>query len=160
MVQAYEPQPGDIFLACDDGGYWAVALRFVRFDDDPRYGIFRDDAGETYSIATDQVRPAHAVFANADRAEEPDPVQQAENRRYRQRSRVTAEQRARQKLTDRQRRTIFALGKGLGLDLDDLRAMTPKGSISKLTVREANRVIASLTGNESQTAHQSASKEG
>jgi len=40
-----------------------------------------------------------------------------------------------------QRRAIFAAGKAHGLDIDDLRAMTPAGSISLLTRLQASRLI-------------------
>lgn len=40
-------------------------------------------------------------------------------------------------LKDSQRRALFAAARKKGLSTDDLRAMTPKGSISKLTSAEA-----------------------
>jgi hypothetical protein len=64
----------------------------------------------------------------------------------RNRSRITAPQRARRKLTDTQRRTIFALARNRGLDIDDVRGMTPQRSISKLTVHEAGQLIERLKG--------------
>lgn len=44
-------------------------------------------------------------------------------------------------LTADQRRMLFGIGKSKGLDIDDLRAMTPTGSISALSRTEAGRLI-------------------
>lgn len=44
-------------------------------------------------------------------------------------------------ITPDQRRALFAAGKAHGLDIDDLRAMTPAGSISLLTRLQASRLI-------------------
>ena len=137
------PQPGDVYLVPDDEGRWACALYFVKLHDgDPAVGVFHDDAGETYVCSFHELRPAR-LSAREDRV---DDVEAAERRRYRRRSRVTAQQRAKRRLTARQRATIFALGTRRGLDLDDLRAMTPQGSVSKLTVREAGQLIDCLKG--------------
>lgn len=40
-----------------------------------------------------------------------------------------------------QRRALFAAAERLGWSLDDLRAVTPGGSISKLTVRQASELL-------------------
>jgi hypothetical protein len=47
-------------------------------------------------------------------------------------------------VTARQRRRLFALCKRRGLDADGLRALTPRGSISQLTFREANMLADNL----------------
>lgn len=53
-------------------------------------------------------------------------------------------------ITPEQRRALFAAGKARGLDIDDLRAMTPAGSISLLTRLQASRLIDRLNaGSES-----------
>ena len=52
----------------------------------------------------------------------------------------------RYRVTEDQRKLIFALGRARGLDLDDLRGMTPSGSVSRLTQREAAELIAALQG--------------
>lgn len=44
-------------------------------------------------------------------------------------------------ITPVQRRALFAAAKGHGLDIDDLRAMTPAGSISALSRSEAFAVL-------------------
>ena len=143
MAATERPEPGDIYLIPDDQGRWAFALRFLSLHNgDPHVGVFQDDAGETYVCGFQELRPAR--LAQADQVG--DPIQAAEARRYRQRSRVTAQQRANRKLTAKQRATIFALANRRGLDLDDLRGMTPQGSVSKLTMREAGDVIDRLKG--------------
>lgn len=141
---AERPQPGDFYLIPDDQGRWAHALRFVSLHhEDPGVGVFQDDVGETYVCGFEALRPAR--LAHVERPGD-DPVQAAETRRYRQRSRVTAQQRANRTLTAKQRATIFALGNRRGMDLDDLRGMTPQGSVSKLTMREAGVLIDRLKG--------------
>lgn len=53
-------------------------------------------------------------------------------------------------ITPEQRRALFAAGKARGLDIDDLRALTPAGSISLLTRLQASRLIDRLNaGSES-----------
>jgi len=107
-------------------------------NEEPGVGVFQDDAGETYVCGFQELRPARLAHVERPGGE---PVQAAETWRYRQRSRVTAQQRANRKPTLKQRATIFALGNRCGLDLDDLRGMTPLGSVSALTMREAGELI-------------------
>lgn len=40
-----------------------------------------------------------------------------------------------------QRKAIFAAARSRGLSIDDIRGMTPQGSVSKLTAAEASRVL-------------------
>ena len=47
-------------------------------------------------------------------------------------------------ITARQRRALFALGKRRGMDLDGLRTLTPQGSISALTYRQAQAISRNL----------------
>lgn len=49
-------------------------------------------------------------------------------------------------ITDAQRRKLFALARERGLDLDDLRAMTPAGSISLLRIDQAAELIDRIEG--------------
>lgn len=51
-------------------------------------------------------------------------------------------------ITAAQRRKLFALGTALDLGLDDLRALTPSGSISMLTRTQASELIDRLSGRE------------
>ena len=44
-------------------------------------------------------------------------------------------------ITEGQRRALFAAAGRIGLDLDGLRAMTPAGSVSKLTRAEAASLL-------------------
>ncbi len=145
MEPTAQPQSGDLFFVLDDQGQWGHALCFVALDEsNPGNAVFRDDREETYTF------PLKASWLKPARVTSPedavDPVERAENRRYRQRSRVTAEQRANRKLTDKQRVLIFTLGRRRGMGIEDLRAMAPEGSIRKLTVRQAAGLIDTLVG--------------
>lgn len=59
---------------------------------------------------------------------------------------ATARQRAPQQITDDQRKALFAAAKEKGLDIDDIRALCPKRSISKLSYYEAWDVLNRLNG--------------
>jgi hypothetical protein len=138
-----QPQPGDLYAACDDAGRWSLVLRFQAFEDAARgLATLTDDSGAVYAIPIDRLTPLRTVDPSAD----VDPAARLDDRLYRNRSRITAPQRARRKLTDTQRRTIFALARNRGLDIDDVRGMTPQRSISKLTVHEAGQLIERLKG--------------
>jgi len=142
-----QPQPGDLYFIPDKEGRWALALRFVRLHDgNATVGEFHDEAGDTYVCSLSELQTAR-VAAGDDAADDPaDAIARAERQRYRRRSRVTAQQRANHKLTAKQRVYIFTLGRRLGFNADDLRAMTPRGSISALSVREASDLIDRLNG--------------
>lgn len=45
------------------------------------------------------------------------------------------------RITAKQRKALFGIMEARGLDLDDLRAMTPNNSVSKMSVVEAGRVL-------------------
>lgn len=49
-------------------------------------------------------------------------------------------------ITEGQRRAIFAAGRAKGLGIEELRAMTPAGSISALSRRQANVMLTRLNG--------------
>jgi hypothetical protein len=149
-----EPKPGDLFLIPDDDGYWAASLRFVRMmRGRPGVAVLEDDNGVTYECSLSLLQPARVAIPSESLGtpEPEDPVEAAELRRYRRRSRRTAQQRANGRLTNKQRTMIFGIGKRIGFGIDDLRAMTPQGSISKLTVREAGELIDRLLGKEART---------
>ncbi len=61
---------------------------------------------------------------------------------------ATAEQRGSattsESITPAQRRALFAAGKRRGMDIDALRSLTPRGSISALSRAEAARILTSL----------------
>lgn len=77
-------------------------------------------------------------------AEEADQVQRDELRRYRRRSRRTAEQRANGPCTKRQIKAIIMEGRRLGFSVEVLRGFTRNNSLSKQTVREAGQLLESL----------------
>lgn len=58
-----------------------------------------------------------------------------------------------------QRRALFAAAERLGWSLDDLRAVTPGGSISKLTVRQASELLDRLNAG-TPAAEQHATRRG
>jgi hypothetical protein len=55
-------------------------------------------------------------------------------------------------ITADQRRALFAIGRARNLDIDDLRALTPTGSISALTSVQASRLLDGLNAG-TQYAH-------
>jgi hypothetical protein len=57
-----------------------------------------------------------------------------------------AKRRRRGGIIELQRRRIFALARRHGLTLDDVRAMTPAGSVSELTKAQADALIRRLGG--------------
>lgn len=61
-----------------------------------------------------------------------------------------ADQPRRTGITDNQRRALFAWAAEHGKTHDDLRAMTPKGSISMLSFMEAHRLLNELNGRANQ----------
>lgn len=60
------------------------------------------------------------------------------------RTKSKSKARARQRITAEQRRRVFAIASAVGLDLDGVRALTPKGSVSRLTRRQADELIGRL----------------
>ena len=142
-----QPQPGDLYFIPDDEGRWALVLRFVRFHDgDATVGEFHDEAGDTYVCSLSELQAARVAASDDAADDSADAIARAETRRYRNRSRVTAQQRANHQLSAKQRVYIFTLGRRLGFSAEDLRAMTPRGSISALSVREASALIDRLKG--------------
>lgn len=141
------PQHGDLYVAINGDGTWGAQLAFIAFyDGRADVAIFRDTAGRDYLMQlTDVARPILTMpcgagilpaqadigtgsgTANGARASRPPRGDQA-------------------KITRDQRRMIFGLGRKLGFGIDDLRAMTPTGSISVLTRRQAADMIDALSG--------------
>jgi len=127
------PSPGDVFVIVGTNGLW-LRLTFVRFHGSQSdIGVFRDDDGTELVIPTDQVRrqaPGVAGVAPASRrclgpqAPSPEPLSPA------------------------QRRSIFSLARSRGLDLDDIRALCPRGHVSTLTRGQAAALIDRLDGRE------------
>lgn len=57
---------------------------------------------------------------------------------------MNAQSTASERIRPAQRAALFAIGTARGLDIDDLRAMTPKGSISALSFAEASALLSRL----------------
>jgi len=136
-------RPGDILILPDTQGRWFGAYEYIRPDDDsPDRLIVRDRSGDRqlYSVRADQVRRP-AVSADHDATEEErvaDPSTEATP--------------GEESITDAQRRCLFAMAHKLGMDIDDLRAATPQGSISKLSRVEAAALIGRLGGQPASSA--------
>jgi len=126
MSSERSPSPGDIFVLYDDAGHWARSFEFVRFDEkDPAHMVVRErSTGELFNAPPGLLRRP-AVGATD---EEPPSAAGPE------------------RITEAQRRMLFARAKALGMGLDDIRAMTPKGSVSALTKEEARDLIDRLVG--------------
>jgi len=124
-------QPGDIFIVPQKDGVWGPQVAFVRLDrDNPQMGIFRDASGETVRYFFRDLLDPRCRVGTA-RRQEP---------RKRKRKGPS------HPITADQRRKIFALAKGRGLSIDDIRDLTPAGSISAMSTGQASRVIDALSG--------------
>jgi len=129
MSSERSPSPGDIFVLYDDAGRWSRAFEFVRFDEkDPAHMIVRErSTGELFNAPPGLLRcPA---IGTVDEGSDTPAVE------------VPGGPGQPDLITDAQRRMLFARAKVLGLGLDDIRAMTPKGSVSALTKEEARDLI-------------------
>jgi hypothetical protein len=129
----------------DDGTWGSAVYRYIRTlrmptDDDHGLGEFIDKHGGICEIPFARLRKLEVA------SDKPDPVEAAETRRYRQRSRETARQRGGRKRTAAQHRYIISLMNQRGLSLDQVRALTPRSSLSDLTTQEASRLIDRLKG--------------
>jgi hypothetical protein len=141
------PQFGDIFVSLDDAGHWSTKLRFVCMTDAPGVADFaRDDTGELFTCKLADVQRLGVAPEPPTPAEEAAEGAVLERHLHRTRSRTTAPQRARKGLTEKQRIYIFRLAADRGLDADELRALTPRGSVKDLTVWEASQLIDRLRG--------------
>lgn len=112
-------KPGDVLVLPDDAGCWSRAFEFVAFDSgEPGAMLVRDRAtGESFRARPGLLRrPAIATEA--------EPIERKSDM-----------------MTDAQRRMLFSRARALGMGLDDLRAATPRGSVSALTKTEARDLI-------------------
>ncbi len=128
------PQPGDIFIAPDGDGNWADALTFVKPATEAGSGIFTDGKAR-YKFRFDAIqRPlVGAAGPSSPRTLEPSvpkPLGPSDPGT----------------ITRKQNALIHCLRHDLALDIDDVRALTPAGSISMLSQREAARLIERLLG--------------
>ena len=137
MVANNGLRPGDIMVLPDAEGRWSGAYEYVGTDDgSPDRLIVRDRSGDRqlYSVRADQVRRP-AVSADHDATEEERVADPS-----------TGASPGEECITDAQRRCLFAMAHKLGMEIDDLRAATPQGSISKLSRVEAAALIDRLGG--------------
>jgi len=114
-------QPGDIFIVPTQDGSWGPRLTFIRVDrDNPRQGIFEDQQHQSVRyFFRDLINPVA------------EPIRTAPVRKRRGPSHpITADQ----------RRMVFALAKGRGMSTDDIRELTPAGSISALSTGQASQL--------------------
>lgn len=134
-------KPVGPYVVLQDDGKWEGSIIYTRTGDDPQFrghGIYIDGAGRRCSIP--DARMKLVAFLHDD----PTPQEQVahqERRRYQQRSRTTAQQRANARCTAKQVKYIQFLARRKGMDTDDIRAMVHGGSISALSVREAGALI-------------------
>jgi len=129
MNSERSPLPGDIFVLYDAAGHWSRSFEFVGFDErDPAQMIVCDRAtGDCFRAPPGLLRrPAiGAVDEEADALAGEVPGGQGQP----------------DLITAAQRRLLFARARALGMGLDDIRAMTPKGSVSAMTKEEARNLI-------------------
>jgi hypothetical protein len=138
MIDVKRLQPGDLLILPDQDGLWGTVLEYVG-PDRSEHGAGRiltkdRKTGQLFSsLPAGLIQPA----VGGDNVESPEkpPASRAEPRKDGG------------GITESQRKLIFALGHSYGLDIDDLRAMTPAGSISMLTQADAGRLIDRLQGN-------------
>ena len=140
-----KPKYNDIYILPTETDQWGMSLYYVRATNDPSVGVFQDNNGELYEVPFHELRRVgltrneEAVKADADK------------RLYQNRSRTTARQRAAKKITPKQRCYLIGLAARQGLSIDDLRAITPDKSISKLTIGEASKMIDRFKGQSRRT---------
>lgn len=129
MGKSEHMEAGDLVILVDDQGRWCGAYVYVGPDDaDPERAFVRkDDAADEYFVAL----RSHLRRPIARASEAPS-------------LRGTANETPRT-ITAKQRRRLFAIAKKLGMDTDALREATPEGSISALTERQADELIARLS---------------
>ena len=147
-TQPPTPQPGDLYNHVDENGVWIQQLTLISYrpgsTGSPPVGEFRAPDGTEYSIDIDShiVVPCRMTKPQDDR----DPVEVAERRRYRQRSRTTAPQRARAKCSDAKRKYIFFLGRQRGMHKEQIEDLAHGGDLKNLSIREAGLIIDRLQG--------------
>lgn len=122
-------QVDDLVAMLGDDGRWSTVYRVMGEDEPGRILARRIDDGHPYSIRADLLVPLRMVSNGIPPIDTEEPI------------------------TTGQRRFLFSLGKYLALDVDDLRAMTPMGSISKMTAAEASNLIDRLCAHSGRPAH-------
>jgi len=137
LDEARQLKPGDLLVVVTSAsGRWGEKVRFERIDADGMVQVtLVNDADTLYSASPDVLRVPRVVGAcSEDRVE---PPAKAEPKRGRSRG---------ERITDAQRRKLFAVAKSRGLDLEAVRDLTPAGSVSMLTRAQAHDLIDRLAG--------------
>lgn len=151
MLTTRELKQGEILILADDNGRWAGAFTFVGVDEqNPDRLLVRERGGEgrLYRVLTSRlrrpIRPAVVPSEPAPPAGEGPAAGDSPPASGASPAAARADRPG--KITAAQRRRLFARAHELGCDVDDLRAMTPTGSVSKLTRPEAAWLIDQLEG--------------
>lgn len=134
-------QPGDLFILPDDEqGHWDSIFEYMHpCDDDADRILGRAlDGSGNYAVRKDHIVLPSVVGRLTEPGDNAGSGASADEAEPGRRGDLP--------INDGQRKMIFGLGKKLGLDIDDLRAMTPAGSISALTRAQAAKLIDTLTG--------------
>ena len=149
-MQATQRQPipkfRDRYVSLNTDGTWTgTVYYFVEMTrrpsgNDQGAAEFASERGEIHEIPMNKLRRMGIA------KDRPDPVKAAETRRYRSRSRVTTPQRRAKTRSGAQHTYIIALGRKRGMGIDDLREMTPRKSLSDMTIQEASDLIDRLRG--------------
>ena len=134
-IDAAGLRPGDLLVLPDGSGRWADTLEDVGVDSEPgRIQVRRRADDGLYSVSARLVRALRLVpcendagAAPRDAAASPEPSTPGT-------------------ITAAQRRTLFGLARRRRLEHDDLCALTPAGSVSKLSAAEAAALIDRLGG--------------
>ena len=162
MAKAEAFQPGEILILPSVSGHWFSAWEFVELDAESggHFARCRDLTGECgmCNIAASALKRPHVtgvteqVIRDAGEGSKTrEPTTTRTRRPKASRTNVAKSKRVKAPspalpMTDAQRRRIFAMAQGIGLDLDGIRALTPMGSVSALSKVEAHGLIERLAG--------------
>lgn len=152
--------PGEIVVVLNPQGFWVGAYEYVGPDEEfPGHAIVceRRQRSAHFRVRADLIsRPRLTSGADdaapADQPEEAAiaapsaPEHTSEPFGRQRRDRRSRQPSGSDSITAAQRRHLFALAHGIGFDVDDLRALTPLGSISALTRVQAADLIDRLSG--------------
>ncbi len=140
MVDVAALQPDDLFTLLDNDGHSYGVYEYIGPNEDEPDRVFARDVGngETYAIRKDCIVLPSVVGVCTESVGDAGTSSQPGD--------SEAAPRGHQPLSEAQRRMIFGLGTSKGFDIDDLRSITPAGSISALTRAQAAKLIDTLTG--------------
>ena len=146
MTTVSELTPGDIVVLPDADGRWGEGFEYLGPDDErPGRLLVRPlgEGGGVLSARPDLVRRPTVLGVATDSAA---PVEAKTAVEVPGASEPSEPSGGEPGITAAQRRRLFALGRSLGMNTDDLRAATPAGSISRLTRAQASELIDRLDG--------------